>query len=371
MLLLALVIATPTALTQESGLEQAQTTGRSCDLPEPFPCPVARIMEFAVEPEAIDPGESARISWSAENPVNITLSPTVGRVQARGTVQVSPEATTTYVLRTEGGPNAEVVTRAVTLVVRGTEAVAVAESAMQPRPVPRTADGRPDLEGVWFGGGWWLNNDPARDLPTRPQPRPGREDLRVVNDPYEIGAGCGVRSVPIYFGPAYHFQIVQTATTVVQLVERMHLHRIFQIGAEHPDDVLSGEVLTFLGNSVASWDGDTLVVDTRGFNLKTTVGTDEGAFTGGFRHSENLRLVERIRRLDYDTLEIESTMEDPELFTGPWRLVTTHELRPEYDRVPEYMCEQLPDFYDSLLESLPPIPPVGDLPTLPEPEEIN
>jgi hypothetical protein len=129
--------------------------------------------------------------------------------------------------------------------------------------------------------------------------------------------------------------------------------------------VMNGEKPSLLGDSVARWDGDTLVVDTRGFNEKTAVGTDEGAFTGGFRHSPKLHLVERIRRIDYDTLEIESTMEDPDLFTGPWRLVTRHELRPEYSRVAEYICEQSSDFYKPLLEGLPPIPPVGDLPATP------
>ena len=351
---------------------QAQTppAGRGCDLPEPFPCPVARIMELTIEPAIINPGESARITWRAENPTNMTLSPGVGRVESRGTIRVSPSATTTYTLRTEGGPNGEVVTRTVTLVVRGTQPVAVAETT-GPRPIPRMPDGKPDLQGVWFGGAFGLNGGRGgaagtASLPTRPIPKPGLESrLKIVNDPYEVGAGCGVRSVPVYFGPGYRFQIVQTPTTVVQLIERMHLHRIFQIGAEHSDDVMNGEQRSFLGDSVARWDGDTLVVDTRGFNEKTAVGTDEGAFTGGFRHSPKLYLVERIRRIDYNTLEIESTLEDPDLFTGPWRLVTRHELRPEYSRVPEYICEQSSDFYKPLLEGLPPIPPVGDLPAAP------
>ena len=64
--------------------------GRGCNLPEPFPCPVARILELTVDPSTINPGESAHITWSAENPTNITLSPGVGRVEARGTLRVSP-----------------------------------------------------------------------------------------------------------------------------------------------------------------------------------------------------------------------------------------------------------------------------------------
>jgi hypothetical protein len=362
--------ALASAVRTQGGQAQAPPAGRGCNLPEPFPCPVARIMELTIEPATIDPGQSARITWRAENPTNITLSPGVGRVEARGTIRVSPSATTTYTLRTEGGPNGEVVTRTVALVVRGTQPVAVTETTV-PRPIPRMPDGKPDLQGVWFGGPFGLNSGRggaagAVSVPTRPIPKAGFESrLKIVNGPYEVGGGCGVRSVPIYFGPAYHFQIVQTPRTVVQLIERMHLYRIFQIGAEHSDDVMNGEKLSFLGDSVARWDGDTLVVDTRGLNEKTAVGTDEGAFTGGFRHSPKLHLVERIRRIDYDTLEIESTLEDPDLFTGPWRLITRHELRPEYSRVAEYICEQSSDFYKPLLEGLAPIPPVGDLPATP------
>lgn len=369
-ILTVLALCALAAAVRAQGRGQAQAPGRGCNLPEPFPCPVARILELTAAPPTINPGESARITWSAENPTNITLSPGVGRVEARGTIRVSPSATTTYTLRTEGGPNGEVVTRTVTLVVRGTQPVAVATPS-GPRSIPRTSDGKPDLQGVWFGGGFGLSvSANPSGLRTRPTPKPGLEaSLKIVNDPFEIGAGCGVRSVPVYFGPGYRFQIVQTPTTIVQLIERMHLHRIFQMGAEHSDDVLNGEELSFLGNSIARWDGDTLVIDTRGFNARTAVGTDEGAFTGGFKHSPKLHLVERVRRIDYDTLEIESTLDDPDLFAGPWRLTTRHGLRPEFSRLPEYMCEQNPDFYKPLLDGLPPVPPVGDLP--PQPQRPN
>jgi len=359
--------ASESAVWAQGGQVPSQSPSRGCNLPEPFPCPVARIMELTVEPSTINPDESAHITWGTENPTNITLSPGIGRVQARGTVRVSPSATTTYTLRTEGGPDGKAVTRSVTLFVRGTQPVAVTETS-EPRPIPRMPDGKPDLQGVWFGGPFGLNAQNTAEMPARPVPKPGLEQsLRRVTDPQEVGAGCGVRSVPIYFGPAYNFQIVQTPATVVQLVERMHLYRIFQIGAEHSEDVMTGEKLSMLGDSVATWDGDTLVVDTRGLDPRTAVGADEGAFTGGFKHSPRLHLVERIRRIDYDTLEIASTLEDPEFFAGPWRLVMSHELRPEFSRVAEYMCEQNSDFYESLLEGLPPIPPVGDLPPLPQP----
>ena len=82
---LALCALAPAVRTQGGGQAQTPPAGRGCNLPEPFPCPVARILELTVDPPTINPGESARITWSAENPTNITLSPGVGRVEARGT----------------------------------------------------------------------------------------------------------------------------------------------------------------------------------------------------------------------------------------------------------------------------------------------
>ena len=105
-------------------------SGRGCDLPEPFPCPFARILELTVEPATINPGESARITWAAENPSGMTLTPGVGRALARGTVRVTPSATTTYTLLSQGGPGGQPVTRSVTVVVRGTQPVNTTEEAL-------------------------------------------------------------------------------------------------------------------------------------------------------------------------------------------------------------------------------------------------
>jgi hypothetical protein len=361
----AVAMVIPAALAQARG--QRPAGSRSCDLPEPFPCPVARIMQLTVEPATINPGEAAHITWAAENPSNMTLTPDIGRVLARGTVRVTPSATTTYTLRTEDGPDGQVMTRSVTLLVRGTQPLKVDRQAVAgPRPAPRLPDGKPDLQGVWFGAGFAGGFDSGRPngpgfavlaapdgLPSRPTPKQGVGDLRRPPTRDNVGAGCFVESVPVYFGPSYHFQMVQTPQTVVMLVERMHLHRIILIGAEHPPDVINGDKLSHLGYSVAHWEGDTLVVDTRGFNEKVYVGTANGSFTGGFKHSPKLHMIERFRRIDYDTLEIDVTLEDPDLFVSPWRSISRHPLRPEFSRIDDYICEQAPDYYKPLLEGIP------------------
>ena len=67
----AVAVAPPSAQAQARG--QGAPATRGCNLPEPFPCPVARLVELTAEPATINPGESARITWAAENPSNMTL----------------------------------------------------------------------------------------------------------------------------------------------------------------------------------------------------------------------------------------------------------------------------------------------------------
>ncbi|MDG2089947.1 MAG: hypothetical protein P8J61_02400 [Gammaproteobacteria bacterium] len=354
---LAITITASPASAQASASAQAAALGRSCALPEPFPCPVARIVELTVEPSTIEPGESARITWATENPKDMTISPTIGRVIARGTVPVTPSATTTYTIKSSNGPDGEEVSQSVTLTVRGTQPVAIIESD-EPRPIPRMPNGKPDLQGVWHGGAWYIGAEDydRGGLPRIPTPNPGFEHLAVVDGPLDVGQGCTIRTVPWLYGPIYHFQIVQTDDVIISMAERLHLHRIFQMNAEHSDDVMNGEELSYLGSSVASWDGDTLVIDTRGFNLETHVGKREYGQLGGWRHSTNLHMVERITRINYNTLEIETTLDDPELFEGPWRRVNRHELRPEYRLLPEFICVQTEDFYEDITDGLEEIP---------------
>src|SRR5262249_50027730 len=88
--------------------------------PPNFPCPDARIMEFSADRMSIKPGQPVVLSWAAENPGPMTITPGVGAITARGSARVSPMVTTTYTLRVAGGPNGEVLTRTLTIAVDGT-----------------------------------------------------------------------------------------------------------------------------------------------------------------------------------------------------------------------------------------------------------
>jgi hypothetical protein len=91
-----------------------------------------------------------------------------------------------------------------------------------------------------------------------------------------------------------------------------------------------------MGNPVARWEGDTLVVDSIGFNDKTEI--------NGYRHTEKLHVVERFSRPDFDTLQYEATIEDPNVFAGPWVIRRTFPLLPEYDSLNEFVCENNRDY---------------------------
>jgi hypothetical protein len=347
--LAVLASITPSAL--------AQTT-RGCNLPPQFPCPDARIMSFDADRTAITPGESVVLSWVAENPGAMTVTPGVGPVIARGSARVSPAATTTYTLSVGGGPNGQVLTRTITITVAGPASArsasagpvsAAAAAAAPTQGVPRMADGKPNLQGVFSpfgarGAGPGRGNAPsANALPRTPTLKKGMESYRVVYDPNTIVSDCVVGSVPPSFGP-YSFQIIQTPEYIVLFYEYMHLFRIvpIDVGVHQPGE-------SWMGDSIGRWDGDTFVIDTIGFNLKSTVG-GTGDRHQPYRHSEQLHMVERLRRIDLNTIEIETRLEDPKIFEGPWGWTSRYTYHPEFKRVEEYMCAENAKEYDFLLD---------------------
>jgi len=140
----------------------------------------------------------------------------------------------------------------------------------------------------------------------------------------------------------FPIQIVQTPEQVIMLYEYMNVFRIIPLSAKHSDDL----VPTYMGDSVAHWDGDTLVVDVVSFN-------DKGWLTGtGTFHSDQLHVTERYTRVDKDQIKYDVTMEDPVVLTNPWTIHTSLMLR-EGTRVQEYVCAENnldPERYEKLLK---------------------
>jgi len=109
--------------------------------------------------------------------------------------------------------------------------------------------------------------------------------------------------VPNPFGQNF-YQIVQTADYVMIYTEVVHDARIVRIGGTH----VPASVRSWLGDSIAHWEGDTLVVDTTNFTGKTR-------FRGS---SERLHVVERFERTDKNTIDYRVTVEDPDTWAVPW-----------------------------------------------------
>jgi hypothetical protein len=130
-------------------------------------------------------------------------------------------------------------------------------------------------------------------------------------------------------GAPYPIQILQTPNQITTLHEENHLFRNIYLSVKHPDDLES----TYMGHSIGRWEGNTLVVETVSVNDKTSMDFN------GMPHSDQLRVVERIRRIDSQTLENVMTFDDPKTFTRSWQTRRTYKLQPADTQILEYVCE--------------------------------
>ena len=144
---LAILVLTVVAMSAQTVRQEAPNPEATSGAIQRRVAPPARITRFTVEPGTVQPGQPATLTWATENPSGVTLDPAMGTVAARGSMQVSPAATTTYKL-TVRGPNNQVLTREATVTVPGTTPVTTT-AAPTTKAVPRLANGRPDLSGVY------------------------------------------------------------------------------------------------------------------------------------------------------------------------------------------------------------------------------
>jgi hypothetical protein len=200
-------------------------------------------------------------------------------------------------------------------------------------------DGKPNLTGVYNSSSFNFGGGAVRGErePIQATLKPGAEKYKVVRGPTDAGvyATCMPTGVPLAYFVPYQWEIVQGLDKVVILYEYLHMFRVVPINGTHPADPDP----TWMGDSVGHWEGDTLVVDTVGFNDRTEL-------PGAFRHSEALHVVERFHRTDFDHLQWEATIEDPNVFAQPWTLIRTFPLRTDLDKVDEYVCENNKDYKD-------------------------
>ena len=196
-------------------------------------------------------------------------------------------------------------------------------------PTPRTPEGKPDFSGVWW--------NPRIIDGGAPVVLPWAAALmkeRAANNAKEIPRGRCLPDSTTLFARFGVNQVIQKPGLVVIIQEQdvPGYRQIFLDGRAHPKDMDP----TWTGHSVGVWDGDTLVVDTIGFNDKSWLADIPSMVTP---HTEMLHLTTRLRRLDLGHLESEITFDDPGTFAKPWTIKTITDLAPGED-VQEWICNE-------------------------------
>jgi len=226
---------------------------------------------------------------------------------------------------------------------------------------PRAVDGRPDLSGVWhvqptglaemkrlFGSEVDTIQVPGMEIDTiskyavnilqdfTPETAPVRPEVGEVlkrrgDDHPEVlpSTHCLPLGVPLSTMLSEVSKIVQTPGLTVIMLELGGTRQIYTDGRKHvPDSSPS-----WLGYSVGKWEGDTLVVETVGFNGKSWLDLI------GHPQSEQARIVERYRRRDVGHMDVEITIDDPTWYTKPFTVKVTHLLQADTD-ILEYFCAE-------------------------------
>jgi hypothetical protein len=215
----------------------------------------------------------------------------------------------------------------------------------QTRAIARTADGKPNVNGIWQvvnSANWDLEAHSAEDgipgglgvveggtIPYLPAALAVRNEHRTNRKTADPVGKCFIPGVPRVTYTPFPFQIIQTPKYVVISYEFAHTQRIiYTDGSKHV------EALDFwMGDSRGRWEGDALVVDVTDFNDKTWFDN------AGNYHSDALHVVERYTPIDSDHLNYEATIDDARVFARPWKISMPVYRRLEKDlQIIDYDC---------------------------------
>ena len=206
---------------------------------------------------------------------------------------------------------------------------------------PRKPDGKPDLSGIWhgdsqnnkYGSGSGLATDfKPGEFPIQPWAEAlTKERMTGAHASEYPGANCLPSGIPILEPqPSYPLKIIQEPDLVVILYEVYGVFRqIFLDGRTLPKDPNP----TWMGYSVGRWDGDTLLVETAGFNGRTWLDL------AGHPSTDALHITERFRRRDFGHLDIQLTIDDPKAYTHPWMVTFLMQFLADTELL-EYVCNE-------------------------------
>jgi hypothetical protein len=221
-------------------------------------------------------------------------------------------------------------------------------------PAPRTADGHPDLSGVWFPNSAGIELDLADhvdpdarrmfDPKVTPEEKPSLQPwaiakIKSLGDAFRVpgGPNCEPEGVPGMFlmSPPrpWPIQLVQTPGQLVQLTEYANNFRVVPTdGRPHQKN----PELTYNGDAVGRWEGDMLVIDVIGLDEKSRAFLGTGS---EFIHSDQEHVIERLSRPSINYLVYQVTIEDPQVLTKPWTSAPRQwSLSRNHEALQEYYC---------------------------------
>lgn len=236
----------------------------------------------------------------------------------------------------------------------GTIFVVALASDSAAQNLQRTPDGKPDLSGIWqaVNSAAWnilphaaeqgvpagLGVVEGNEIPYRPEAAAKQRENYANRAKLDPETKCWLPGVPRATYMGFPFQIVQTPTQVSILYEYGHALRNVYMNSAHP----RGPIEFWMGDSRATWEGDTLVVDVVHFNDQTWFDR------AGNHHSEQLHVVERYTPVDRNHINYEVTIEDPKVFTRPWKMTMPLYRRLDQNmQLLEYECSAFDDAFQN------------------------
>jgi len=205
------------------------------------------------------------------------------------------------------------------------------------RPTPRMPDGHPDLQGPWTWSGAKAEGEKTEEkpneLPLLPWAKALKDNRKEQNEPYLFCAPMGI----LRHNP-FPWNFIQSTTskgpgTIYMVFENGGggaVRQVFMDGRKHPDP--DDLIPTWWGHSTGRWEGDTLVVDTVGYNDKSWLDSR------GTPHTDKLHTIERWTRTSYGTLVNDVTLDDPVTFSQLVQLHFVAHALPPGQELMEYVC---------------------------------
>jgi hypothetical protein len=249
------------------------------------------------------------------------------------------------------------------------------EPKSPPRPAPRSPDGHPDLSGFWKGSpattpvGNIGKDLPGFKLPLTPAGAAALEhNLTATIDPESL---CIIGGIPRHSASALPFEIVQNSNRVVFLYMYTYFREVPVDGRRHDPDPDP----SFFGDKIGRWEGDTFVIDSVGLkgSPESAIWIDENANP----QSGAMHTIERWTRPDANHLHLDLTVDDPKVYTHPFKYARTWLLGRPGEGLREYSCSENNVDRDHLGPGPGPIKPDGtrgylipELPKVPPPPEF-